>query len=116
MATTEVRISPEDVKQAASQVHERIPEPSVVVIFGASGDLTKRKLLPALFHLEQAGLLPEHFRMVGVARRDLGQEFAEDMREGITAIRGRRQGRGQAGRVRRKNRLSRHEFRRRPGL
>ena len=75
MATTEVRISPEDVKQAASQVHERIPEPSVVVIFGASGDLTKRKLLPALFHLEQAGLLPEHFRMVGVARRDLGQEL-----------------------------------------
>jgi glucose-6-phosphate 1-dehydrogenase len=33
----------------------------VVVIFGASGDLTKRKLLPALYHLEQAGLLPEEF-------------------------------------------------------
>ena len=32
---------------------ERTPEPTVVVIFGASGDLTKRKLLPALFHLEQ---------------------------------------------------------------
>ena len=30
---------------------ERTPEPTVVVIFGASGDLTKRKLLPALFHL-----------------------------------------------------------------
>ena len=83
MATTEVRVSPEDVKQAASQVHERIPEPSVVVIFGASGDLTKRKLLPALFHLEQAKLLPDHFRIVGVARRDLGKGFAEDMREGI---------------------------------
>jgi glucose-6-phosphate 1-dehydrogenase len=88
MATTEVRISPEDVKQAASQVHERIPEPSVVVIFGASGDLTKRKLLPALFHLEQSGLLPDHFRIVGVARRDLGQEFADDMREGILAFGG----------------------------
>ena len=33
-----------------------------MVIFGASGDLTKRKLLPALYHLEQAGLLPEEFR------------------------------------------------------
>jgi glucose-6-phosphate 1-dehydrogenase len=88
MANTEVRISPEDVKQAASQVHERIPEPSVVVIFGASGDLTKRKLLPALFHLEQSGLLPDHFRIVGVARRDLGQEFADDMREGILAFGG----------------------------
>src|ERR1700728_2689539 len=83
MATTEVRVSPEGVKQASSQVHERIPEPSVVVIFGASGDLTKRKLLPALFHLEQAGLLPEQFRIVGVARRDLGNSFAEDMRQGI---------------------------------
>jgi len=83
MATTEVRVSPEDVKQASSQVHERIPEPSVVVIFGASGDLTKRKLLPALFHLEQGGLLPDQFRIVGVARRDLGNSFAEDMRQGI---------------------------------
>ncbi len=42
-----------------------------MVIFGASGDLTKRKLLPALFHLEQAGLLPEKFAIVGVARRPL---------------------------------------------
>jgi glucose-6-phosphate 1-dehydrogenase len=83
VATTEIRVSPEDVKQAASQVQERIPEPSVAVIFGASGDLTKRKLLPALFHLEQGGLLPEHFRIVGVARRDLGQAFADDMRQGI---------------------------------
>jgi glucose-6-phosphate 1-dehydrogenase len=83
MATTEVRISPEDVKQAAAQVQERIPEPCVVVIFGASGDLTKRKLLPALFHLEQSGLLPGQFRIVGVARRDLGESFAADMREGI---------------------------------
>ena len=36
---------------------ERIPDPCIVVIFGASGDLTKRKLLPALFHLEQQHLL-----------------------------------------------------------
>ena len=92
MATTEVRISPEDVKQAASQVQERIPEPTTVVIFGASGDLTKRKLLPALFHLEQGGLLPGHFRIVGVARRDLGQSFAEDMREGILEFGGVKQG------------------------
>ena len=55
----------------------------MVVIFGASGDLTKRKLLPALFHLEQAGLLPKEFAIVGVARRALGDEFAKDMRAGI---------------------------------
>ena len=92
MATTELRISPEDVKQAASQVQERIPEPGVIVIFGASGDLTKRKLLPALFHLEQANLLPPQFRIVGVARRDLGQAFAEDMKEGIVEFGGVQEG------------------------
>jgi glucose-6-phosphate 1-dehydrogenase len=62
---------------------ERIPEPCVVVIFGASGDLTKRKLLPALFHLEQQGLLPKEFSVVGVARRDISATFAKDMQEGI---------------------------------
>ena len=62
---------------------ERIPESCLVVIFGASGDLTKRKLLPALFHLEQQGLLPKDFAVVGVARRDLSATFAPDMQDGI---------------------------------
>src|SRR5271163_364639 len=66
-----------------SRQDERIPEPCVVVIFGASGDLTKRKLLPALYHLEQAGLLPEDFAVVGVARRDLSSTFGPDMQDGI---------------------------------
>ena len=56
-----------------------------MVIFGASGDLTKRKLLPALYHLEQGGLLPKDFAVVGVARRPLEQSFAPDMKEGIIA-------------------------------
>jgi glucose-6-phosphate 1-dehydrogenase len=62
---------------------ERVPEPCVVVIFGASGDLTKRKLLPALFHLEQQNLLPKDFAVVGVARRDISATFAADMQDGI---------------------------------
>src|SRR5580700_3847253 len=62
---------------------ERTPDPCIVVIFGASGDLTKRKLLPALYHLEQAGLLPEDFAVVGVARRDLSATFGPDMQDGI---------------------------------
>jgi glucose-6-phosphate 1-dehydrogenase len=83
MATTvEMRVQPEDLT-SVPQAHERIPEPGIMVIFGASGDLTKRKLLPALFHLEQAGLLPKKFAIVGVARRPLGNEFADDMRAGI---------------------------------
>ena len=91
MAAAAITVSPEDVAQAA-QSNERIPEPCVVVIFGASGDLTKRKLLPALFHLEQAGLLPEQFGIVGVARRDLGATFAEDMKKGIVEFGGVKDG------------------------
>src|SRR5271163_1077714 len=90
MATTEVQFSPEDLK--AAQSAERIPEPTAVVIFGASGDLTKRKLLPALFHLEQSGLLPQEFSVVGVARRPLQDEFAKDMREGILQFDGMKKG------------------------
>jgi glucose-6-phosphate 1-dehydrogenase len=83
MATTQVTISPEELK--ASQHSERAPDPCIVVIFGASGDLTKRKLLPALYHLEQAGNLPENFAVVGVARRPLEDSFAADMKDGIVS-------------------------------
>jgi len=82
MATIQMKVRPEDLSQVPHG-NERIPDPGILVIFGASGDLTKRKLLPALFHLEQSGLLPEKFAIVGVARRPLGDEFAQDMREGI---------------------------------
>src|SRR6202522_851564 len=90
MATTEVQFSPEDLK--AAQSDERIPEPTAVVIFGPSGDLTKRKLLPALFHLEQSNLLPSEFSVVGVARRPLQDEFAKDMRDGILQFGGVKEG------------------------
>src|ERR1700677_939529 len=81
MATMEVKVSPQDVQAPRAQEH--VPGPTAVVIFGASGDLTKRKLLPALFHLQQAGLLPAEFAVTGVARRPLADEFAKEMREGI---------------------------------
>jgi glucose-6-phosphate 1-dehydrogenase len=82
MATIQMKVSPEDLSQVPKG-GEKIPEPGIMVIFGASGDLTKRKLFPALFHLDQANLLPKEFAIVGVARRPLGDEFAADMREGI---------------------------------
>ena len=87
MTTVTMKVNPEDLSRVPTG-HERIPEPGILVIFGASGDLTKRKLLPALFHLEQAGLLPDNFSIVGVARRPLGGEFAADMREGIVEFGG----------------------------
>jgi glucose-6-phosphate 1-dehydrogenase len=75
-------VRPEDLSQVPKG-NERIPDAGILVIFGASGDLTKRKLLPALFHLRQNDLLPKEFAIVGVARRPLGDEFAADMRAGI---------------------------------
>ena len=42
--------------------------PQAVVIFGASGDLTKRKLLPAFYHLFLEGMMPKGFAIVGYAR------------------------------------------------
>ena len=48
--------------------------PCVAVIFGAAGDLTKRKLIPALYNLATRRLLPESFAVVGVARRELTTE------------------------------------------
>jgi glucose-6-phosphate 1-dehydrogenase len=82
MATMQMSVRPEDLSRVPKG-SERIPDAGIMVIFGASGDLTKRKLLPALFHLEQVGLLPKEFAIVGVARRPLGDEFAADMRAGI---------------------------------
>src|SRR5580698_1893981 len=87
MATISMKVNPEDLSQVPTG-SERIPEPGILVIFGASGDLTKRKLLPALFHLRQANLLPKQFAIVGVARRPLGNEFAEDMRKAIVELGG----------------------------
>jgi len=87
MTTVQMKVNPEDLSQVP-QAYERIPEAGILVIFGASGDLTKRKLMPALFHLEQAGLLPNNFYIVGVARRPLGNEFAADMRQGIIEFSG----------------------------
>jgi glucose-6-phosphate 1-dehydrogenase len=52
--------------RSARHGHAR-PEPHVIVLFGATGDLAKRKLLPGLYHLFVAGLLPEHFRVIGTA-------------------------------------------------
>jgi glucose-6-phosphate 1-dehydrogenase len=59
-------------------------DPSVMVIFGASGDLTKRKLIPALYNLARNSLLPDEFAVVGVARSDKSTEaFREEMSENI---------------------------------
>ena len=62
----------------------RADEPCTIVIFGASGDLTARKLIPALYHLYTQGQMPESFRVVGVARREKTDEsWRAEMRAGV---------------------------------
>lgn len=64
--------------------YERSPDPCIMVIFGASGDLTRRKLIPALYNLAYDGLLPPGFTIVGVARRPYSDdEFRQRLRTAV---------------------------------
>jgi glucose-6-phosphate 1-dehydrogenase len=62
----------------------RTPDPCAFVIFGASGDLTQRKLVPALYSLAYRRLLPEKFAVVGAARSDIsGDDFRSQMEAAV---------------------------------
>lgn len=64
---------------------ETIPPPCGLVIFGASGDLTYRKLIPSIIHLQTIKLLPKNFFVVGFARTPMSDEsFRQDIQESIT--------------------------------
>jgi glucose-6-phosphate 1-dehydrogenase len=58
-------------------------DPHVVVLFGARGDLARRKLLPGLYHLVQGGLMPEEFRIIGSGRHAPDGDFAEEVRAAV---------------------------------
>ena len=60
------------------------PENHILVIFGALGDLTKRKLIPSIFHLKKHGMLPEKFAIIGTGRRDHSHEtFRQKMQDAL---------------------------------
>ncbi len=62
----------------------RTPDPCALVIFGASGDLTRRKLLPAIYSLAVRDLLPEQLAIVGVARtQETDAKFRSRMKEAV---------------------------------
>lgn len=64
--------------------HALSVEPCVVVIFGATGDLTHRKLVPGLYNLSVDALLPARFSLIGFARRDWGDDaFRESLKKGV---------------------------------
>jgi glucose-6-phosphate 1-dehydrogenase len=72
-----IRISDTQVLQAAPRHLAHPADPCAMVIFGASGDLTKRLLVPALYNLARTKVLPENFALIGVARAN---ETAESWR------------------------------------
>src|ERR1700674_1527323 len=74
MATTPIPSAPEK-----NPVSARPGDPCVMVIFGASGDLTKRKLIPALYNLAKDNLLSKEFALVGFARNELTSEGFRDL-------------------------------------
>ncbi|HKP17139.1 MAG TPA: glucose-6-phosphate dehydrogenase [Gaiellaceae bacterium] len=62
----------------------RTPEPCALVIFGATGDLTRRKLFPSIYSLAARGMLPERLAIVGVSRTEqTDAEFREAMKESV---------------------------------
>jgi glucose-6-phosphate 1-dehydrogenase len=64
---------------------QRILEPCILVIFGATGDLTARKLFPAIYNLKREGLLPANFACVGFARRQKShEEFRQEMKAAVS--------------------------------
>ncbi|HEV7162285.1 MAG TPA: glucose-6-phosphate dehydrogenase [Solirubrobacteraceae bacterium] len=64
---------------------ERLPvAPTTLVIFGATGDLARRKLLPALYNLAHEGALPERFHLVGVSRKEKeNEDYREECEQAI---------------------------------
>jgi len=68
---------------------ERTAPPCAIVIFGASGDLTKRKLVPALYRLAQQRLIPAEFAIIGVARQEMSdEEFRSRMHDAFAEFNG----------------------------
>src|SRR4051795_4540356 len=62
---------------------ERLPVPATTLtIFGATGDLAHRKLLPALYNLAHEGALPERFNLIGVSRRDMPDDDFRELARG----------------------------------
>jgi glucose-6-phosphate 1-dehydrogenase len=63
---------------------ERVPDPSVMVLFGATGDLAHRKVVPALYHLWRTNLLPHEFVLLAVGRRSYDDDaFRNDIRSSL---------------------------------
>jgi glucose-6-phosphate 1-dehydrogenase len=67
--------------------YEKQPDPTLFVIFGASGDLTRRKLVPALYNLYVDGWMPEKFEVIGISSKEMSDmKFRDYLRNGVNEI------------------------------
>src|ERR1700754_693401 len=85
-ATTIEVAAANPLRDARDKRLPRVAGPCVMVLFGVTGDLAKRKLLPAIYDLGNRGLLPPGFSLVGFARRDWkDQDFAQLTHDAVKA-------------------------------
>jgi glucose-6-phosphate 1-dehydrogenase len=81
-------VTPAAVREAADRAtasHAQHADPCTMVIFGAAGDLAKRKLFPAIYELAHQGLLSRDFALIGLVRDDMSDDaFRKDLRDSIT--------------------------------
>ena len=74
------RLAPEAAENPLTEGLERQPvDPTTLVVFGATGDLARRKLLPAVYNLAHDGSLPGHFNLLGVARADMTDDAFREL-------------------------------------
>jgi len=77
-------VSVETANAAAGTPTPTVPEDHVIVLFGVTGDLARGKLLPGIFHLAEAGMMPKRFVLIGTSRSRLGdEEFIDLVRSAV---------------------------------
>src|SRR3954464_9182671 len=82
MNRTADQIEPNPLREGLST--RAVPQPCAIIIFGATGDLTHRKLIPALYNVAADGELPPAVAVVGVARRDKTDDgFRKEVEEAV---------------------------------
>ncbi len=86
MAPVEIRRDANPLRLPSDRRLNRIAGPSALIIFGVTGDLSRKKLMPAVYDLANRGLLPPGFALVGFARRDWEtQDFAAVVHDAVKA-------------------------------
>jgi glucose-6-phosphate 1-dehydrogenase len=84
MAPVDVSAGNNPLRVVEDRRLHRIAGPSSLVLFGVTGDLARKKLMPAIYDLANRGLLPPGFALVGFARRDWeDQDFAQVVHDSV---------------------------------